>query len=143
VCQALESADAPQSDFVSQFSKLLKLSIVQQFVLAVSLSQAVDPAIRKEGMYQTLTGCSDDCAYGISGIAFIKAHLKEVAESKEKLPMHVMHSFLYLVKSNSDSFIEQSAHVDALRRIYEAECDSLLAPLFLTESSLQTVDSRW
>eukprot|EP00698_Gefionella_okellyi_P025035 TRINITY_DN9037_c0_g1_i1.p1 TRINITY_DN9037_c0_g1~~TRINITY_DN9037_c0_g1_i1.p1 ORF type:complete len:2034 (-),score=429.50 TRINITY_DN9037_c0_g1_i1:786-6887(-) len=118
ICLAFEGVDSIQTDFVIQLSKLLKLSLSQQMTIAIGLGSSVDPAVKKEGL------------------SFVKAHLRELAESKDKPPLFVAHNLFFLIRSNSSLFVDVGTAVESLRQFYAVEADALVAPLFPVESSV-------
>ena len=49
ICQAFEGVDSLQDDFISHFSKCLKLALPQEILLALGLASSADPSVQVEG----------------------------------------------------------------------------------------------
>jgi hypothetical protein len=52
ICQAFESVDSLHDDFLSHFSKCLKLALPQEILLALGLASGVSPSVQAEGGVQ-------------------------------------------------------------------------------------------
>lgn len=50
ICQTLEGIDSIHEEFISQFSKVLKLPLAQEILVALAVAHSVDPSVRQEGM---------------------------------------------------------------------------------------------
>lgn len=49
ICQAFEGVDSLHDDFISHFSKSLKLGLPQEILLALGLASAASPNVQVEG----------------------------------------------------------------------------------------------
>eukprot|EP01116_Phalansterium_solitarium_P014539 TRINITY_DN3224_c0_g1_i5.p1 TRINITY_DN3224_c0_g1~~TRINITY_DN3224_c0_g1_i5.p1 ORF type:complete len:1462 (-),score=389.12 TRINITY_DN3224_c0_g1_i5:3053-7438(-) len=90
VCQALEGLETLQDDFVSQFCKLLKLTLPQEILVALSLAQSVEPIVHE------------------GGDRYLRLRLPELTNNMIKsLPENLLHSLLYYLRT-SEGFSKQA-----------------------------------
>jgi hypothetical protein len=55
ICQALEESEVlVQEDFIHSFSKVLKLPLSQEILIALGLAHSVDVNVKQEGIYLQL-----------------------------------------------------------------------------------------
>jgi len=91
ICQAIEAIEHLQEDFVSNFSKALKLSPQHELLIALGLAHSVDPNIKQEGL------------------KFLKNKVADLQLATLKvLPDNVLHTLLYVLRTEGLSKQAQS-----------------------------------
>ena len=70
ICQALDGIESVQEDFISQFSKVLKLPLAQEILISVGLCHSVDPNLKAEG--NSIKPICDDIIVDITKTEFTR-----------------------------------------------------------------------
>jgi CCR4-NOT transcription complex subunit 1 len=142
ICQAFESVDSLQDDFISLFSKCLKLALPQEILLALGLAYAAAPSVQAQGLVPINLPLVTHIS---TGVRYLKSKLPELTLNNTKsLPENVMHNLLYFLKTH-EAFAKQKPYLmKALQKLQPSNSIALspLTPQSPTSEDLLACDFK-